>query len=87
MRFIAFKHPSGPRLGLRLRDDVVDLTAAGLPATLDALIAQGAGALESARTVAERSGARMTLEEIEYLPPLRHPSSRCGQQRGRRRAT
>ena len=49
MRLIAFRQDSGlPRLGLRIDQDLVDLTALGFPATLDLLLQQGPGALQVA---------------------------------------
>jgi len=76
MRFIAFTHAnaSGPRLGLRFDQEVVDLTDLGLPSTLDALLASGAGGLASARAAAERARQRLPLASIRYLPPLQNPS-------------
>ena len=74
MRFIAFNDSTGPRLGLRVQDEVVDLTAAGLPATLDELLRGGAGALQSARTAGERSKTRLPISKIDYLPPLLNPA-------------
>ena len=74
MRFIAFKHASGPRLGLRVGEELVDLTALGLPATLDQLLQQGPDAVSRARAAAERAKTRMPLEGITYLPPVLNPA-------------
>ena len=74
MRFIAFETSTGPRLGLRVQDEVIDLTAAGLPGTLDDLLSGGVDALQSARMVGDRGKARLALSEITHLPPLLNPS-------------
>ena len=74
MRFINFKQEGGPRLGLRIGDEVVDLTSAGLPATLDQLLHQGPEGVAGARAAAQRAKTRIALERITYLPPVLHPS-------------
>jgi len=75
MRFIAFTQKgSGPRLGLRLGQELVDLTAAGLPATLDQLLQQGSGAIKEASAAADRAKARIPLDSVTYLPPVLNPS-------------
>lgn len=74
MRFIAFKHDGGPRLGLRVGQELVDLTALGLPATLDQLLQEGPSAIAGAPAVAERARTRLPLEGITYLPPVLNPS-------------
>jgi hypothetical protein len=68
MRFVAFASDGKPALGLRMGDDVVDLTAEGLPATLSTLLAQGAGALASAQSVAKRAKTRRSLAGLAHLP-------------------
>jgi 2-keto-4-pentenoate hydratase/2-oxohepta-3-ene-1,7-dioic acid hydratase in catechol pathway len=70
MRFVTFASEGKPALGLRVGDEIVDLTAEGLPATLSALLAQGEGALESAQAAAKRAKSRRALSGITYLPPL-----------------
>ncbi|VTZ51164.1 2-keto-4-pentenoate hydratase/2-oxohepta-3-ene-1,7-dioic acid hydratase in catechol pathway [Methylocella tundrae] len=74
MRFIAFSSPSGPALGLRLGEELVDLTDAGLPATLEPLLREGADGLQAAKDVANKTHARIPLEEIIYLAPLNAPA-------------
>ncbi len=41
MRLLAFQSSGKPALGLRLGDEVVNLSAEGLPATLDELLRAG----------------------------------------------
>ena len=74
MRFIAFKHNGDPRLGLRLGQELVDLTALGLPSTLDKLLQQGPEAVAGARAAADRAKARLPVADITYLPPVVNPS-------------
>ena len=75
MRFIAFKHDgSGPRLGLRLGQELVDLTELGFPATLEQLLQQGSEAAAGVRTAADRAKTRVALERSTYLPPVLNPS-------------
>jgi 2-keto-4-pentenoate hydratase/2-oxohepta-3-ene-1,7-dioic acid hydratase in catechol pathway len=75
MRLIAFKQGAGgPRLGLRIDEELVDLTALGYPATLDLLLQQGPDALKAAATAAGNARARLPLAQIAYLPPVQHPA-------------
>jgi len=74
MRFVAFKRDDGsPGLGLRMDQELVDLTALGLPATLKELL-HGSGALEAARSAALRAKSRRPLADITYLPPIGDPA-------------
>ncbi len=74
MRFIAFEQDHGPRLGLRAGDELVDLTALGLPGTLDELLQQGPDAVAAAQRAADRATARLPLQGLAYLPPVSNPS-------------
>jgi len=74
MRFVAFKREGGaPGLGLRIEQELVDLTALGLPATLRELLGLGADGLAAARSAAPRATSRLRLDAIEYLPPVVDP--------------
>ena len=76
MRLIAFINDAGrPALGARAgADQLVDLTAAGLPATLDELLRQDGG-LDAARRAMDQGNAmRRPLAGLRYLPPLANPS-------------
>jgi 2-keto-4-pentenoate hydratase/2-oxohepta-3-ene-1,7-dioic acid hydratase in catechol pathway len=75
MRLIAFRSLRGtPALGLRLDDEVVDLTALGLPATLDELLALGDAGLRAAREAAARANTqRLPLAGLQHLPPVSAP--------------
>ena len=75
MRFIAFINANGqPALGLREGDQVIDLSALGLPQTLDELLLQGAQGLQAVRELAARATTRLPLAGLQYLPPLAHPA-------------
>ena len=75
MRFIAFINAQGlPALGLRRDDQVIDLSALGLPRTLDELLLQGAQGLQAVRELSARATTRLPLAGLQYLPPLAHPA-------------
>src|SRR3954463_2004168 len=78
MRLLTFctrDNPS-PRIGLRQEQQVLDLTANGLPARMRQLLAGGRPALERVRALGEswrkKPGQFSALEEkdITYLPPV-----------------
>jgi 2-keto-4-pentenoate hydratase/2-oxohepta-3-ene-1,7-dioic acid hydratase in catechol pathway len=75
MRLIAFSRPGGqPALGARIGQEVVDLTALGLPATLDELLAQGEAGLRAAGEALPRAKARLPVDTITYLAPVSNPA-------------
>ncbi len=75
MRLIAFKNDAGlRRLGARMGDEVVDLTAAGLPDTLDDLLRGGERALAEARAASERGQHRLTWSGVRHLAPVQQPA-------------
>ena len=75
MRFIAFKNNSGKAaLGARVGDALVDLTALGLPATLDELLRQGDAGMAAAKKALAGAKQRLPLAGLKYLPPLANPS-------------
>ena len=61
MNFIAFINAQGqPALGVAISaDDLIDITALGLPATLDELLRQGDAGLKTARAAVERAATRV----------------------------
>ena len=74
MRLVAFKRDGGhPGLGLRIDQEIVDLTALGLPATLTGLLRQGSEGFAAARAAAARAPTRMALSALAYLPPVVDP--------------
>lgn len=75
MRLIAFKDKAGqPALGAKVDTELMNLTAAGLPSTLDELLRQGNGWLAAARKALANATQRLTMEEIQVLPPISNPS-------------
>ena len=74
MRLIAFSHNGKPALGMRIGQELVNLTAEGQPATLDELLRGGDEAMAAAKRVGDASKNRMPLAGIKYLPPVQSPS-------------
>ena len=78
MRLVTFctKSDPSPRVGLRHRDRVLDLTANGLPSRMRQLLAGGRPALERARSLADawrrKPGQFAAVDEkdIAWLPPV-----------------
>lgn len=74
MRIIAFIDRNGqPALGLRTGAQVANLTAAGLPATLEELLKRCDG-LDAAREAAGRCEQPLALADLTLLPPLQNPA-------------
>jgi 2-keto-4-pentenoate hydratase/2-oxohepta-3-ene-1,7-dioic acid hydratase in catechol pathway len=75
MRLIAFTADNGKAaLGVRLHDEVVDITALGFPSTLDELLRQGDGALRDARHASAQAKLRRPLAGLRLLPPVQNPT-------------
>lgn len=74
MRLLAFHHNGQPALGLRLDQEVVNLTAEGLPATLDELLRAGPDAMAAAKKAGSSARTRLPLSDIDWLPPVQSPS-------------
>ena len=75
MRLIAFKNDAGAaRLGARIGTELVDLTAAGLPATLDELLRQGEAGMAAARNAVNLRAHVRPIAGICYLPPVIAPT-------------
>ena len=76
MRFIAFIDAQGqPALGVATSaDELIDVTALGLPATLNELLRQGDAGLLAARQTVERATARVPRAGLRYLPPIHNPA-------------
>lgn len=77
MRIVAFEKADGAGLGVRLGDEVVDLSqAAGdLPQSLRGLLSAGPEALAETARRAEAAGrdSRLPVEGLSFLPPLGDP--------------
>ncbi|MGO4392956.1 fumarylacetoacetate hydrolase family protein [Variovorax sp. M-6] len=74
MRLVAFQSKGRAAIGLRLAQEIVDLTAEGLPATIDALLRAGPEGLAAARRAGASARSRLPLSGIDWLPPLQEPS-------------
>ncbi|WP_298727325.1 fumarylacetoacetate hydrolase family protein [uncultured Ferrovibrio sp.] len=74
MRLLNYLKAGKPTLGARKGDAVVDLTAAGLPDSVDALLALGPDGLRKAQDVADKATATTPLAEVTLLPPVLNPS-------------
>ena len=75
MRIIAFRNAPGRRArGVRSGQELVDITALGLPATLDKLLAQGPHGLRAAQQAVATASERLPLQGLEILPPVLNPS-------------
>ena len=75
MRFISFLDDNGQAaLGARQGQELVNLTALGLPATLDELLRQGDAGMAAAREAAARATLRRPLAGLRYLPPVQNPA-------------
>ena len=75
MRFIAFLNDQGqPALGVRIDDQLVDITALGQPATLDELLRQGPAGFDAARAAVATATHRRPLAGLRYLPPVANPA-------------
>ncbi|HEX2544135.1 MAG TPA: fumarylacetoacetate hydrolase family protein [Ramlibacter sp.] len=75
MRLIAFLNDKGEAaLGARTDgDQLLDLTAAGAPATLDAVLRQGEAGFQALRSALERATVRRPLAGLHWLPPVQQP--------------
>lgn len=74
MKLIAFRRDGSDRLGVLMDDQVVDITAGGGPASLDAVLAAGPDAFAALGAVADRCADRISLTDIgEWLPPVARP--------------
>lgn len=77
MRLVTFSHPTGPRLGLRLGDVLIDLKVAapGLPSSMKALLALGDAGLEAVREAAAAApaSAQVRFSSVRLLPPVPDP--------------
>jgi 2-keto-4-pentenoate hydratase/2-oxohepta-3-ene-1,7-dioic acid hydratase in catechol pathway len=76
MRLIAFLNDRGqPALGARTDgDSLLDLTAAGAPATLDEVLRQGEAGFAALRQALERTTVRRPLAGLRFLPPVQQPA-------------
>jgi 2-keto-4-pentenoate hydratase/2-oxohepta-3-ene-1,7-dioic acid hydratase in catechol pathway len=76
MRLIAFLDDQGrPALGARTDgEQLLDLTAAGAPATLDEVLRQGEAGMTALHATLERATVRRPLAGLRWLPPVQQPA-------------
>ena len=74
MRLLAFQHKGQPALGLRLGQEIINLTEQGLPATLDELLRAGPEGLASAKRAADKARTRLPLAGLQWLAPVQAPA-------------
>jgi len=74
MRLINFSHNGSHRLGARVGQEVVDLTAAGLPDSVDGLLTLGAEGMARAEELVRARGQTLALSSVKLLPPVLQPS-------------
>jgi 2-keto-4-pentenoate hydratase/2-oxohepta-3-ene-1,7-dioic acid hydratase in catechol pathway len=75
MRIVAFSAAGiGSAIGVRLQDGILDLTARGMPASLDELLKMGPEGLQSAKDAVRRGGDKIPMADVKLLPPLRAPA-------------
>ena len=74
MRLLNFLQDGHSRLGARVANDVVDLTAAGLPDSIDKLLLLGDDGMARARQALAAATQKISLSAVTYLPPVLNPS-------------
>jgi len=74
MRLVNFLKAGRCTLGARNGDTIIDLTAAGLPGSIDGLLALGAAGMAQAKAVAAKGGAGVPFAQADLLPPVLNPS-------------
>ncbi len=75
MRFVTFESGGKPTVGVRLGDEVVDLSKAdaSLPDSVLGLIEAGDGALKAAQKAAEAASERLAFDRLSFCPVIPRP--------------
>jgi 2-keto-4-pentenoate hydratase/2-oxohepta-3-ene-1,7-dioic acid hydratase in catechol pathway len=73
MKLITFTHEGRTRIGRMEGDEIVDLTAAGLPADMISLLEAGKDALAAASSASFAGGARLALSDVKLEAPVPRP--------------
>jgi 2-keto-4-pentenoate hydratase/2-oxohepta-3-ene-1,7-dioic acid hydratase in catechol pathway len=74
MRIVRFQHGESIHIGDVHGDEIVDLTAAGLPfSEVIDLIAGGPAALELAKSLSARNAPTLRLADVKLPAPLNRP--------------
>jgi 2-keto-4-pentenoate hydratase/2-oxohepta-3-ene-1,7-dioic acid hydratase in catechol pathway len=74
MRLLNFVRDGRRALGARNGDKIVDLTAAGLPDSVDALLVLGGAGMETAKAAAARASVTVAASDVKLLAPVLAPS-------------
>jgi 2-keto-4-pentenoate hydratase/2-oxohepta-3-ene-1,7-dioic acid hydratase in catechol pathway len=74
LKFFTFAKEGRSAVGARVDEGYVDLTAMGLPDTLEALLASGSAAIERAGTIVNQASRVEPLAGVKFLAPLQQPS-------------
>jgi 2-keto-4-pentenoate hydratase/2-oxohepta-3-ene-1,7-dioic acid hydratase in catechol pathway len=74
MRLLNYIKGGQRSLGARSGDNIVDLTSAGLPDSVDALLAMGPAGLAKAKEAAAKGGATTPFKGAKLLPPVLNPA-------------
>lgn len=74
MRLLNYVKAGKHSLGLRRGDDIVDLTDAGMPDSVDGLIALGTEGLRKAQELSAKATRTTAFAQATLLPPILHPS-------------
>jgi 2-keto-4-pentenoate hydratase/2-oxohepta-3-ene-1,7-dioic acid hydratase in catechol pathway len=74
LKFFMFARGGQPAVGVRVGDGFIDLTAAGLPATLDAILALGRDAIDRAADIVKQGHHIGPFVGLQLLTPLQQPS-------------
>ena len=75
MRFVTFESGGKPTVGVRLGDEVVDLSKAdaSLPESVLELIEAGDGAFKAAQKAAEGASERLAFDSLSFCPVIPRP--------------
>ena len=74
MRLVNFLKAGRHALGARVDGTIVDLTAAGLPDCVDALLMLGPEAMQRARAAAAKGSAAVPAANVKLLAPVLNPT-------------
>jgi 2-keto-4-pentenoate hydratase/2-oxohepta-3-ene-1,7-dioic acid hydratase in catechol pathway len=74
MRLLNYIKGGQRSLGARVGDNIVDLTSAGLPDSIDALLAMGPAGLARAKEAAAKAGTTTPFKGVKLLPPVLNPA-------------
>ncbi|MFN2376624.1 MAG: Rv2993c-like domain-containing protein, partial [Candidatus Binatia bacterium] len=72
MKLATFTYQGATRIGAVVGDEVADLTSAGLPATMLALLEGGDAAMAAARAAVAKA-KRLALADVRLEAPLARP--------------